>query len=114
MAYVSLDRSEGPACPGCGCRDCELLACSPGDPDAESPWNQAQGRLACRHCGREFRAAVEVAAREIAANASPAVYGRTACPHCRSTDTVVTRTVRPIRYHSCRACLQSFKSYERA
>ena len=34
------------------------------------------------------------------------------CPACHSDDTHITRTVRPVRYHKCRACDHTFKSHE--
>lgn len=34
------------------------------------------------------------------------------CPRCRSEDVIVTGTLRPVRYHECRACGRRFKSLE--
>lgn len=43
------------------------------------------------------------------------VYYVIRCPdkNCRSTDTFITRTDVPIRYHKCRACGINFKSVEK-
>ena len=73
----------GNPCPDCGCRDVRDI----------------DGRHQCRHCGRLFTNRL-----------TTATYQRTVCPHCNSQNTIVTATLRPIRYHCCRDCLKTFKS----
>jgi len=92
-----MRRTEGPECPGCGCRD--TVHKRPGR-GRGIPWiDGGVGRYRCRNCAREF---------------FPAVYYPDArCPTCGSADVPVTSTRRPVRHHKCRDCRSCFTSHER-
>jgi Zn finger protein HypA/HybF involved in hydrogenase expression len=73
-----------------------------------------QLKVRCEHCGSE-RFVTDDAEEDEADEVYPAVrYGVTPCPRCGSTNTLVTCTRRPIRYHRCKepGCGLRFKSIE--
>ncbi len=49
-----------------------------------------------------------------AAGGEAVIYYPIRCPKCRSKNTRVTSTVKPVRYHKCDNCGYSFKSVESA
>lgn len=120
---MNLDHCGGPECPRCGCRDTEVLQAP--RPDA---WFARAGRARCRHCGRSFIVTADAdAAIPAGPEPEPSApiesddppredgvvrYVLVRCPECGSSDTAITRTSRPIRYHKCRACNHAFKSVE--
>lgn len=138
-----LFRADGPPCPRCGCRDCEIRE-APQQAAIVSKAQQhygtaswfAAGRARCRHCGlpfsfRELPSPAEETGDEtdqtpaIATptdSRSPAVSPETQglrypvrqCPHCQSTKIRVTTTRKPLRHHKCDACQRTFKSVERS
>jgi len=130
MSWLSLDLANGPRCPHCGCRDARIL-----EEPTEGTW-WPSGRAACKHCGQRFNfrgaeedreampALPEMIEREEAEELpaeSPAydpdrgvIYHVIRCPACGGTNTRVSRTARPIRYHKCSDCEHTFKSVEQS
>ena len=56
--------------------------------------------LRCPHCQLRFEVDTETSLADIR------------CPACGSEDTVIKKTVRPVRHHQCRDCEHRFKSVE--
>lgn len=122
-----LDPCPGPDCPDCGCNDVRVIA-----PPSPGSWFARAGRAKCKHCGRVFavqppseqnnpRPTLEPEPMPVLTCPPPittpidgagVVYHILRCPGCRSDDVQTTSTRRPIRYHKCRACGETFKSVE--
>jgi DNA-directed RNA polymerase subunit RPC12/RpoP len=100
-----LFKVDGPACPDCGCRDSEVISRAHRQDDVTSYFGCQGGaqRRQCRYCGREFHGAT---------TDEPQAYAVNRCPKCRSSEVIVVRTVRPVRYHKCVACNHRFKTHE--
>lgn len=106
---VPMRRVEGPECPGCGCPDSEV----------QKRWTWFEHlyeRRRCAHCGREFTVSAG-AAPPAASTASPQNGGMInfhviRCPKCRGERTRVYSVHKPVRYHRCADCGESFKSIE--
>lgn len=102
---LMLERVTGPECPTCGCSDSELLT-------KASWWGQPSERRRCAHCGKVFTATAAGDAEDGRAGFAGVTYHVVRCPACRSDETRVTSTRRPLRYHKCDRCGHSFKSTE--
>ena len=101
-----LDKVDGPDCPGCGCRDTQLL-------QKVTDWGDPAERRRCNHCGKKFTARIESAELE-RDNAKHCVeYPLLTCPYCDSIKTRVQSTRRPLRQHTCLDCEEAFQSIER-
>jgi hypothetical protein len=92
-----------PDCPKCGCFDVTRL------PDEH--WHVSTITCRCNHCYTKFDFRMDGHAPD---GPEPvAIFVRTACPHCRSDNTIVTRG--PVgtekhRRHDCRECGMKFTS----
>lgn len=133
-----LEKCDGPACPRCGCQDCDIRV-SPkqeakAGPDLVAKYGVnnwfATGRARCRNCALVF------AFREVSAQAMtndearmtndlpksvpadvPLPFPVRQCPRCGSTNLKVTSTRKPLRHHKCLDCESqgkpaTFKSLE--
>ena len=121
MGYTGLNKCNGAECPSCGCNDTVKRT-------FRGRWGEVVSRWACQHCGRTFVAAdpTEPTPQPPPSNhhtmpevpPGMVIYPliEIKCPvdqgGCGSTDTKVSRTKRPVRYHKCGACGKSFKSVE--
>jgi Zn ribbon nucleic-acid-binding protein len=109
----------GPECPGCGCRDSQILKMA--------MWfGKPREYRACQHCGRGFTVTrgkepeVPAVPPRPPAALPPAVKAgmveyrpmRTKCPNCGSQKTKVASSRGGLRWHKCRACKHCFKSVE--
>lgn len=113
---IELEKSDGFECPDCGCSDSRRLA--PGKPGSKG-WFGESDRQECRHCGRRWIPEELLAQRletpdEVDAERhhSSVIYHVIRCPKCRSKNTHVASTRRPIRQHKCDDCGHPFKSIE--
>ena len=133
MTFVpSLQLTDGPACPRCGCRDSRILQMPTVDPTSWYARATATGRARCNHCGLVFAFrgldpqavdAVMASVDDLQAAAAPppkdTAYPVRACPECGSPDVRVKSSPKPkpgspkIRYHECANCLTCFKSVDR-
>ena len=50
MSYLTLEPSDGPPCPRCGCQDVKIQRLPPA---GQESWFDG-GRARCRHCGLSF------------------------------------------------------------
>ena len=100
---LQFDRVEGPACPSCGCEDSVEVG-------QFVRWGKPATRRRCGHC-RETFVAADPADTEPTDDAVAFIPIR--CPVCKSPETRVTSTRKPVRYHRCNACKHTFKSVER-
>lgn len=97
------------ACSQCGCNQYEVLRRTKrwwGEGDAEE--------RRCDHCAHVWEANVD--ALPPADEAYGAVFIARLCPHCKSGNHRVTRTMPGgvVRYHQCGECGKNFRSTERA
>lgn len=96
--------SDPPRCPECGCNESEPIA-------KKTRWGLPVEKRQCGFCRHVFPWQTDEGG-----DGPPITNGVTyhiiRCPECSSEDTVVTRTMRPIRYHRCRGCGANFKSVE--
>lgn len=121
---MTLQKINGPECPRCGCRDSRPVS-------EARRWGRGQRRR-CAYCNHtwtphrgdwsEYPTLREAMERGVAPGAEDppngdpdrgVTYQVIRCPACRSDETRVTRTMRPIRYHKCEACGNNFKSSEK-
>jgi len=96
---------ELPECPACGCNDTRYETYSEMGDDL-------LGTYHCNHCSHEYQ---DETVLDNAGSVPEVIYNVTRCPHCRSTDTIVTRGPRGKarqRYHECRQCLNTFRSVQ--
>ena len=93
-------------CTTCGCPDVAVER--EPKPDA---WF-ADGVARCNDCGQifAFRAPKPDAEEK---RQTTVVFVAVRCPECRSTDTPVTHSALPVRYHRCKFCGNTFKSVEK-
>lgn len=102
----SIPEILGVPCPKCGCR--HTL------PGQKITWLgfKAEKRR-CRFCGHIFTHPIT---ETIPPDKQPkaVIYHVLKCPQCRSAETTVTSSVRPVRYHKCDSCGHTFKSIETA
>lgn len=122
MTWTRLQPCDGPACPRCGCQDTDVDR-------RRQRWGTASVRYRCNHCGQTWHPtrwqgspvpAQPTATPEPEPNGNgdvslggAVVYRPIRCPDCGSTETKVTSTRRPTRYHKCLGCGGTFKSVER-
>lgn len=89
-------------CPSCGCNAVNHLVAAS---------TESVQVFSCDYCRTVFEKEIH---RD--PDREPiAIFQKTACVHCGSTDTIVTQTmscVPKIRYHLCRTCELTFKSRE--
>lgn len=116
MSFLHLEKCAGPECPRCGCMQAKI---QPGRPRWGRPGSERYQCGACGHLWTE--APAEWADQEQPKPSgngqdrpSGVAYHVVRCPKCDSDDTRVYKTMRPIRYHRCRACNHKFKSHEAA
>jgi transcription elongation factor Elf1 len=136
----SLQLSNGPECPRCGCRESEITR----PIIAFDGWfaRQNSGQACCGHCGLLFSFSAEeaepstpIAVPETVDEALEGMecddadrimqevtkprdtaYPVRGCPECGEADILVYRTMQKVdgvprvRYHRCRACGETFKS----
>jgi Zn ribbon nucleic-acid-binding protein len=112
---------EGPECPGCGCRDSQILKMT--------IWfNKKREHRECEHCGRRFTVTrskppespvplpkpPQQPETPKAVKAGTVEYRpmRTKCPNCGSQKTKVASSRGGLRWHKCRACKHCFKSVD--
>ena len=128
MGYVRLERCRGPTCPNCGCQDTRILVAPRDEKHARSWWGSGKAR--CNYCSVVFYFQSEPNnGKQIQTQETPidhqepvvesnsdrlpvVAYIQTRCPACHSARTRVSSTRRPIRWHKCRDCGHTFKSYE--
>jgi transposase len=67
-------------------------------------------RFECDHC-HNVQDIKDVVSKEMKTLEYPRVIVE--CPYCHSTDTYVTSSPRPWRYHKCRGCNETFNSVEK-
>jgi transposase-like protein len=65
----------------------------------------------CGHCGTQYETAATPEPEESTGKAIVAFY-LMRCPHCRSTETYINGTQRPVRFHRCKGCKRTFQSVE--
>jgi len=117
--WLTLQKSNGPACPRCGCQDTQQFAGGGRD-----RWGETViPRWVCQHCGGTFTAEVPKPesngkTHHVIDETRPRliVYPLIRCPvddgGCGSGKTHVYRTKKPVRYHKCLVCGKNFKSVE--
>ncbi len=102
------DRCNDPPCPKCGCPQSDMV-------NSGTRWGRPRVRLRCTVCGSTWwtRPQATPAAEAETEQADHAVrFHVVRCPKCGGTDTRVTSTRRPVRYHRCK-CGHTFKSVEK-
>lgn len=106
---MRLERTRGPECPNCGCTDGTVI-------HQYARWGKPVVRVQCSHCGNRFAGPTaepeESPVEPLEGQGVVFRHGKTTCPECESTDTLVKSTRVPIRHHKCRACGARFKSSE--
>ena len=98
-----LEPIDGPECPRCGCRDGRTVSIQ------NSLTGKTQTRhIECNHCGQlHFQTGyTDGRKRGAAVRWTP----HAPCPYCRGTDTKITGTAEPVRYHRCGSCRGTFHS----
>ena len=107
-----------PECPKCGCND--IVKAGP----PRKVWGKEQQRMCCNHCRHHWTQTCippppvnekppDFPEKQPTNHAPEGVtYHVLRCPDCGSDKVVVTKTVRPVRYHKCQACFHNFKSVE--
>lgn len=100
-----LEKCSDPLCPKCGCQESVRMRRRLAD----FPVRQ------CQHCGHKFP--VGLASLPKTERPMVAIYQKTPCAYCYSTDTAVRRG--PVstdpdrrRYHTCNTCGEIFPSVE--
>jgi len=104
-------------CPECGCAEYQVIA-------RGTRWGAPWEKRVCRFCRRTWRHTApppplprlsQRTNREPQRNPTTedgVAYYLIRCPKCQSTNTRVTHTDRPVRYHKCQICGRTFKSVE--
>ncbi len=69
----------------------------------------------CVMCGARIRVPVVKLAADFVITCNAGGKWAVECPYCKGTDTHVTTTLRPVRYHRCdnATCRANFKSVEK-
>ena len=104
---MRLEKVNGPECDNCGCTESEVV-------QRFKRWGKPYLLRQCGACGVEFQAPDA----ESNGQAKPTdddrgiTYLVNRCPKCGSSTIPVTSTRRPIRWHKCGDCGQTFKSVE--
>lgn len=95
-------------CPQCGCFDTRRVV-------RRDLFGEQYDHHCCNHCQHKF----ELPNSDMTQREPMAVYQQTICPHCNSSNTVITQGprdsrngLRNVRRHRCRGCDQPFSSYE--
>jgi len=115
------DAEPYPDCPRCGCPEAHTI-------EHGTRWGHDWRKLRCALCGKTWThtAAAQISTPKPSRSADPAApvdtgpppdglavaYPLIRCPACDSTETRITSTRRPLRYHRCSDCGHTFKSRE--
>ena len=98
---VFFKPANGPECLECGCQEATLVQAG------VSVDGRAYAVYECDHCGRKRRERGAEVPDNMQGNGQP-------CPYCGSANTHTTSSpkMRLTRYHRCRNCELTFKSYK--
>lgn len=101
---TTLTRSSGPDCPRCGCNGAALVEAGV---HGARPW----ARFDCPFCRHSWTLGSRPVEGRVV-NGVKYNTTRCVCPHCSAKNPPVVNTSGRVRYHSCTACGQPFKSVE--
>ena len=102
-----------PECPECGCN--YLLPAG-----RRRRWGKDYQRWECDYCGKKFATLAQddpppetQTKKQTGTEPEGKTFYILTCPECNGEKVPVYRTVSPIRYHRCEACLFTFKTVEK-